>query len=171
MRYNHHPPPGKTAGIPKKPTNVPAKVVAGHLMSKIGRPSRSRRSLLLSLVLVLAILCLVLGRRHAVSRPRSQCVAIKLIAKQEDLHLAAATLSRYVPERVTNTLAHHIEGYEATRWDDVVESAGMGQDSVKKPKFHLLIPYNKPTANLCKTMLSAAVLNYPPPTLISYGSP
>lgn len=95
----------------------------------------------------------------------------KLITKQDDLHLAAATLSRYVPERVTNTLAHHIEGYEATRWDDVVESAGIGQDSVKKPKFHLLIPYNKPTANLCKTMLSAAILNYPPPTLISYGSP
>jgi hypothetical protein len=95
----------------------------------------------------------------------------KLIAKQDDFHVAAATLSRYVPERVTNTLAHHIEGYEATRWDDVVESAGMGQDSVKKPKFHLLIPYHKPTANLCKTILSAAILNYPPPTLISYGSP
>jgi hypothetical protein len=94
-----------------------------------------------------------------------------IIGKQDDLHLAAATLSSYVSERVTNALAHHIEGYEATRWDDVVESAGMGQDSVKKPKFHLLIPYNKPTANLCKTMLSAAILNYPPPTLISYGLP
>lgn len=40
---------------------------------------------------------------------------------------------------------------------------------IKKPKFHLLIPANKPTANLCKTLLSAAILNYPPPTLVSYG--
>ena len=38
------------------------------------------------------------------------------------------------------------------------------------PKFHLLIPSSKPTANLCKTLLSAAILNYPPPTLVSYGA-
>jgi hypothetical protein len=40
----------------------------------------------------------------------------------------------------------------------------------KRPKFHLLIPTpaKKPAANLCKTLLSAAVLNYPPPTLIRY---
>lgn len=41
---------------------------------------------------------------------------------------------------------------------------------MKKPKFHLLIPANKPTENLCKTLMSAAILNYPPPTLISYGN-
>ena len=90
----------------------------------------------------------------------------ELTAKQDDLQLAAATLSSYVPDRVTNALAHHVAGYE--RWDDVVESEDIGRVTVKKPKFHLLIPYNKPTANLCKTMLSAAVLNYPPPTLIGY---
>ncbi|KAH6713544.1 hypothetical protein BKA61DRAFT_436308, partial [Leptodontidium sp. MPI-SDFR-AT-0119] len=37
------------------------------------------------------------------------------------------------------------------------------------PKFHLLIPTNNSSVNLCKTLLSAAILNYPPPTLISYG--
>jgi hypothetical protein len=45
-----------------------------------------------------------------------------------------------------------------------------GKGSSKKPKFHLLITTTGPTPNLCKTLLSAAVLNYPPPTLITYGA-
>jgi len=42
--------------------------------------------------------------------------------------------------------------------------------SFKKPKFHLLIPTpnGRSTPKLCKTLLSAAVLNYPPPTLLRY---
>ncbi|KAE9366029.1 hypothetical protein N431DRAFT_517049 [Stipitochalara longipes BDJ] len=151
MRYIHQLSPGATAGTPKKPKSAPAKLVVGHLMSKIGRPSRSRRTSILSLLLVVAIFCLLLGRQH-----------------KDDLQFAAATLGSYVPDRVTKVLAHHIEGYESTRWDDVVVSEDEGKGIAKKPNFHLLIPYNKPTANLCKTMLSAAILNYPPPTLISY---
>jgi hypothetical protein len=53
-----------------------------------------------------------------------------------------------------------------TRWDDDIDEE-RGK-IVKKPKFHLLIPSNNPSPNLCKTLLSAAILNYPPPTLISY---
>jgi hypothetical protein len=87
------------------------------------------------------------------------------------LQLAAATLSSHIPNTVTNGFAQYRGGYENTRWDDDVESKDMSNTIVKKPKFHLLIPANKPTANLCKTMLSAAILNYPPPTLISYGAP
>lgn len=39
------------------------------------------------------------------------------------------------------------------------------------PRFHLLIPTpdKNATASLCKTLLSAAILNYPPPTLLRYG--
>jgi hypothetical protein len=40
-----------------------------------------------------------------------------------------------------------------------------------KPKFHLLIPAKKHSLDLCKVLLSAAVLNYPPPTLVGYGVP
>ena len=43
------------------------------------------------------------------------------------------------------------------------------QNQKKRPKFHLLIPSTKPSANLCKTLLSAAVLDYPPPTLLNYN--
>lgn len=43
--------------------------------------------------------------------------------------------------------------------------------SLKKadPSFHLLIPASEANANLCKTILSAFILNYPAPTLINYG--
>jgi hypothetical protein len=38
------------------------------------------------------------------------------------------------------------------------------------PRFHLLIAAQKLTPNLCKSLLSAAALNYPSPLLINYGS-
>jgi hypothetical protein len=56
------------------------------------------------------------------------------------------------------------------RWDDDLEDKSLGNSIIKTPKFHLLIPAIIPTANLCKTLLSAAILNYPPPTLVSYGA-
>lgn len=37
------------------------------------------------------------------------------------------------------------------------------------PSFHLLIPATHSNPNLCKTLLSAFVLSYPPPTLINFG--
>lgn len=57
-----------------------------------------------------------------------------------------------------------------TRWDDNLESSVEGNGAVKQPGFHLLIPASsKATLRLCKTMLSAAILNYPAPRLINYG--
>ena len=44
------------------------------------------------------------------------------------------------------------------------------QDNRKiKTSFHLLIPFTESSGNLCKTLLSSFLLNYPPPTLINYG--
>jgi hypothetical protein len=71
MCYHIQPLPGATAGMPKKPSSAPATVVAGYLASKLGRPSRSRRSLLLSLVLLIAILFQAPGRRHVMSSPKT----------------------------------------------------------------------------------------------------
>jgi len=61
---------------------------------------------------------------------------------------------------------------EHNRWDDVVDQKNESNSRLKKPKFHLLIPApdTNATANLCKTLSSAAILNYPPPTLIHYGN-
>lgn len=60
--------------------------------------------------------------------------------------------------------------FEDTRWDDDVELNTANNTMIKKPKFHLLIAAKSNSTNLCKTLLSAAILNYPPPTLISYGT-
>lgn len=55
-----------------------------------------------------------------------------------------------------------------SRWDDDVDPKHGDHHVFKRPKFHLLIPHKKvPDAQICKTILTAAVLNYPPPTLIS----
>ena len=37
------------------------------------------------------------------------------------------------------------------------------------PSLHLVIPASEANANLCKTILSAFILNYPAPTLVNYG--
>ncbi|PWY92099.1 hypothetical protein BO70DRAFT_357243 [Aspergillus heteromorphus CBS 117.55] len=37
------------------------------------------------------------------------------------------------------------------------------------PSFHLLIPTSRKSSSLCRSLTSAMILNYPPPTLINYG--
>ena len=49
-------------------------------------------------------------------------------------------------------------------------NASMLNDSaLREPSFHVLIPASETNDKLCKTLLSAFVLNYPPPTLINFG--
>jgi hypothetical protein len=56
------------------------------------------------------------------------------------------------------------------RWDDSQDPDLKNQSTSRKnPAFRLLIFANKPTLNLCNSLLSAAILNYPPPTLLGYG--
>ena len=60
--------------------------------------------------------------------------------------------------------------FESTRWDDSRDPELKDQIvEAKDPSFYLLIPASKPTLKLCKTLLSAAILGYPPPTLLGYG--
>jgi hypothetical protein len=61
-------------------------------------------------------------------------------------------------------------GVENSRWDDNVALNSANATMFKKPKFHLLIPAKSNSTNLCKTLLSAAILNYPTPTLVGYGT-
>jgi hypothetical protein len=66
----------------------------------------------------------------------------------------------------SNTITHGSEG-----------SSGNGRASSDKniavdrtPKIHLVSSARESSPSLCRTLLSAAVLNYPPPVLINYGS-
>jgi hypothetical protein len=82
---------------------------------------------------------------------------------------AISAYSSYIPTTLADVVAQYGK-LDNMRWDDDLEDKSPSNSIIKKPKFHLLIPANIPTINLCKTLLSAAILNYPPPTLISYGA-
>jgi hypothetical protein len=84
------------------------------------------------------------------------------------LQQTVSTLGAYIPHSITDVISHH-EETEHNRWDDTTGLTN-GTEASKKPKFHLLIPTPdaRSTPNLCKTLLSAVVLNYPPPTLLHY---
>ncbi|KAE8445156.1 hypothetical protein EG329_013652 [Mollisiaceae sp. DMI_Dod_QoI] len=96
-------------------------------------------------------------------------VVVGHLYNQVDLSRTASTLKEYIPNSITDVIAQYGD-FEEQRWDDDVDPENATQRIIKKPKFHLLIPASKPTENLCKTLMSAAMLNYPPPTLISYGN-
>ncbi|TVY25514.1 hypothetical protein LHYA1_G005093, partial [Lachnellula hyalina] len=153
MRLEAVPYPPDTA-VKAKPKSSPAKSVAIHLVNLLCRPTRIRRRAIWSAFALTGVLFLIIERRHA-----------------DDLQLTVSTLGGYVPYSISDAISHYgeVEQVEQNRWDDVVDpNSG---SSVKKPKFHLLIPTpdTNASANLCKTLMSAAILNYPPPTLIHYG--
>lgn len=54
-------------GSPKRQKKSPARVVAGHLYNQVRRPSRFRGRLLFTVFGILGILCMIYGRKHAVS--------------------------------------------------------------------------------------------------------
>lgn len=70
-----------------------------------------------------------------------------------------------MPAGFPDIISQYGSEFQDTRWDDKVH---VGEVTIKKPKFLLLIPARNSSANLCKTLLSAAILNYPPPTLVGY---
>jgi hypothetical protein len=74
-------------------------------------------------------------------------------------------MGSYVPNL---PFQHGKNAGEEMRWEDEASLKNSTARVIKKPKFHLLVPAMRPSANLCKTLLSAAILNYPPPTLINY---
>jgi hypothetical protein len=43
------------------------------------------------------------------------------------------------------------------------------KSSIGRNNFHLIIPARSSSLELCKTLVSAAILHYPPPTLVGYG--
>ena len=51
----------------------------------------------------------------------------------------------------------------------LLEAGSSALDGQRHPNIHLLIPASETNVNLCKTLISAFLLRYPPPTLINYG--
>jgi hypothetical protein len=53
--------------MPMKPKASPTRLVAGHLIGRVGRPSRFRSRALMILLGIAGTVLLILGRRNAVS--------------------------------------------------------------------------------------------------------
>ena len=75
-----------------------------------------------------------------------------------------------MPSSIAETKAsYQFNGIDTTLDDDGQPDDSGGLER-RRRKFHLLITTNKtPNINTCRTVLSAAVIDYPPPTLINYG--
>ncbi|KAM3077884.1 hypothetical protein ACMFMF_004303 [Clarireedia jacksonii] len=84
----------------------------------------------------------------------------------DDIQRATSNFGTYVPSSISQVFAPY-DIVDDGRWDDEISQSNDNTSSVK-PKFHLLIPAKRRTINLCKTLLSAAILNYPPPTLVEF---
>ena len=126
-------------GIPPRPRKSSTVEIMGLLAARVKRPLRSR-AVLYALLLLGAVFLIV--------------------AKHQG---TASAISHIVPHRMANALG-------VMRWDEQPTLSMESDDAVNQPGFHLLIPAsNKGTMGLCKTMLSAAILKYPAPTLINYG--
>ncbi|KAF4625476.1 hypothetical protein G7Y89_g12693 [Cudoniella acicularis] len=124
-----------------------ALTLPGYFLNQLRRFIRPRR-VLLCLVFVIAAGLLALGKHYEL-----------------DIRQAASALSTYIPSGINSAISGKVDG---TRWDGDLKYEFKDETYPKKPTFHLLIsmPDNTRSANLCKTLLSAAILNYPPPTLI-----
>ncbi|CAD6441843.1 07cc15af-3585-4830-b6f6-5b323db1c25e [Sclerotinia trifoliorum] len=127
----------------------PMKSFAALILRELRRPSRLRSRILISFILISSVIFLFLGRWHAYKIERT-----------------ASHLGNYVPNKLTGAFPPY----------DVIEGGGLNNTipdndtntEVARPKFHLIIPTRKRSVNLCKTLVSAAILNYPPPTLIGF---
>ncbi|KAJ8066458.1 hypothetical protein OCU04_005518 [Sclerotinia nivalis] len=127
----------------------PMKSFVAHILRELRRPSRLRSRILISFILISSAVFLFLGRWHAYKIQRT-----------------ASHLDNYVPNKLAGAFAPY-NVIDGGRLDDTIPDNDTNTNLVR-PKFHLIIPARKRSANLCKTLISAAILNYPPPTLIGF---
>ncbi|CAG8960626.1 hypothetical protein HYFRA_00013504, partial [Hymenoscyphus fraxineus] len=157
-----HDPPPKRAQTP------PRANMATHFLGQLFRPGRIRRRFLL---LLAAIGLLFLGRRSAIEF-KSTISAVNWYMH----HVFGGTRSRYQPGMNLNDVS---DGTKPPYQPEPIVNDELFGNPTKpspKPNFHLVVttsdgpdglhtPYRR---NLCKCLLSAAVLNYPPPVLVNY---
>ncbi|KFY14920.1 hypothetical protein V492_02321 [Pseudogymnoascus sp. VKM F-4246] len=90
------------------------------------------------------------------------------------LLLAAAYMVRgntdHIKHYVSTSLSSSNSASQQEHKWELGESNSSSNGSVDGNRFVLVIPARRPSVALCKTLVSAAILNYPPPTLVGYGS-
>ncbi|TGO33447.1 hypothetical protein BHYA_0246g00150 [Botrytis hyacinthi] len=123
-----------------------------HKLRELKRPSRLRSRIFFSLIFISSVILIVLGKWHAYRIQHS-----------------ASQLGSYVPDKLAGAFAPYTI-IENSEWDDTIPFPNneTNTNTDTNPKFHLIIPARKKSFNLCKTLLTASILNYPPPTLLGF---
>ncbi|TGO10343.1 hypothetical protein BTUL_0138g00300 [Botrytis tulipae] len=123
-----------------------------HKLRELKRPSRLRSRIFFSLIFISSVILIVLGKWHAYKIQHS-----------------ASQLGSYVPEKLAGAFAPYTI-IENSEWDDTIPFPNneTNTNTDTNPKFHLVIRARKKSLNLCKTLLTASILNYPPPTLLGF---
>ncbi|OBT82643.1 hypothetical protein VE02_07905 [Pseudogymnoascus sp. 03VT05] len=91
------------------------------------------------------------------------------------LLLAAAYMVRGNTDHIKNYVSTSLSSSNSAS-ESEESNWGIGSNnrssngSIDGNRFVLVIPARRPSVALCKTLVSAAILNYPPPTLIGYGN-
>ncbi|KAF7961211.1 hypothetical protein EAE96_000877 [Botrytis aclada] len=125
-----------------------------HKLRELKRPSRLRSRIFFSLIFMSSVILIVLGKWHAYKFQPS-----------------VSQLDSSVPEKLAGAFESHTIT-ESSEWDATIpfpyNETITNTDTT--PEFHLLIPARKKSLTLCKTLLTASILNYPPPTLLGFIS-
>ncbi|ATZ49669.1 hypothetical protein BCIN_05g00890 [Botrytis cinerea B05.10] len=151
MNYDEFPTENGALPATVRRKTSPMSFMANKLR-ELKRPGRLRSRVFFSLIFTSSIILIALGKWHAYKTQHS-----------------ASYLSSYVPEKLTGTFAPYTI-IESSKWDDTIPLPNneTNANTDTTPRFHLLILARKKSLNLCKTLLTASILNYPPPTLLGF---
>ncbi|TGO56723.1 hypothetical protein BCON_0074g00180 [Botryotinia convoluta] len=151
MNYEEFPTENGTVPETARRKTSPMSFMA-HKLRELKRPSRLRSRIFFSLIFISSVILIVLGKWRAYKIQHS-----------------ASQLGSYVPEKLAGAFAPYTI-IENSEWDDTIPFPNneTNTNTDTNPKFHLIIPARKKSFNLCKTLLTASILNYPPPTLLGF---
>ncbi|TGO82437.1 hypothetical protein BPOR_0831g00010 [Botrytis porri] len=151
MNYDEFPTENGTVPETIRRKISPMSFVA-HKLRELKRPSRLRSRIFLSLIFISSVILIVLGKWHAYKIQHS-----------------ASYLGSYVPEKLAGAFTPSTI-IEISDWDETFPFPNneTSTNTDTNPKFHLIMPARKKSLNLCKTLLAASILNYPPPTLLGF---
>ncbi|KAH0556218.1 hypothetical protein GP486_005856 [Trichoglossum hirsutum] len=124
-------------------------IIANHIFLRLNRLLRGSTAFLL-LLLGLALVLYVYGPTIDFALPKGGPISGYGFSISKDFPLFSPEIAHpYSPENIT--------------------TPSSSTNKKTKQSFHLLIPASEANSNLCKTLLSAFILNYPPPTLINFN--
>lgn len=143
-------------------------VLAGMFISGLCRPGRLRGRVGIALMISLLLAAAYMVRGNTVCKAPIHRAFGYLWRDIKSDYILKDHIKHYVTSSISSS-SNPVSKPEETNWG-VGESDSFSNSSIDGNKFVLIIPARRPSVALCKTLVSAAILNYPPATLVGYGS-